>query len=142
MQFIINTGHPHLSFSTCLLNVAQASFDLYDQIISYRSQLLSFKTWNNHDEFKQLFECNNGNQLRELSQQLETPLKDNQICTVLINDSKYDEPVCLAVYGIASDLQKYTSQFKRLYMCPTNFVNDENENVKDVETNSETTRKQ
>ena len=63
MQFIINTDHPHLSFPACLLNIAQASFDLYDQIMAHRSKLLSFKTWRHHSKYKQLFECNDGNQL-------------------------------------------------------------------------------
>ncbi|CAF3634471.1 unnamed protein product [Rotaria socialis] len=146
MQFIINTGHSHLSFSACLLHIAQASFDLYDQIISCRSQLLSFKTWNNHDEFKQLFECTSGNQLRELNQQLETEHQENQMCTVLINDSKYNEPVCLAVFGIASYVQQYTSHLKRLQTCPTLFFiadeNDDNENINNDENNSEATRQQ
>ncbi|CAF1328602.1 unnamed protein product [Adineta steineri] len=147
MQFIINTGHPHLSFSACLLNIAQASFDLYDQIMEHRSQLLSFKTWHNHGELKQLFECNTGNQLRELNQQFEIALEDNQICTALINDSKYHEPVCLAVFGIASYLEQYTSQLKHLRLCPSKFfindTNDDDENtINDDEKNSETTRKQ
>ncbi|CAF5118507.1 unnamed protein product, partial [Rotaria sp. Silwood1] len=145
MQFIINTGHPHLSFSACLLNIAQASFDLYDQIMSHRSQLLSFKTWHHHGELKQLFECNNGNQLRELNQQFEIALKENQICTALINDSKYHEPICLAVFGIASYLEQYTSQLKRLNMCPTKFfINDDDndENIHNDGNKSETTKKQ
>ncbi|CAM2709366.1 unnamed protein product [Rotaria socialis] len=131
---------------SCLLHIAQASFDLYDQIISCRSQLLSFKTWNNHDEFKQLFECTSGNQLRELNQQLETEHQENQMCTVLINDSKYNEPVCLAVFGITSYVQQYTSHLKRLQTCPTLFFiadeNDDNENINNDENNSEATRQQ
>ncbi|CAF0751492.1 unnamed protein product [Rotaria sordida] len=145
MQFIINTGHPHLSFSACLLNIAQASFDLYDQIMSHRSQLLSFKTWHHHGEFKQLFECNNGNQLRELNHLFEMTLKENQICTALIYDTKYHEPVCLAVFGIASYLEQYTSQLKRLHICPTKFFindNDDDENINNDENISETTKKQ
>jgi len=144
MQFIINTGHPHLSFSACLLTIAQASFDLYDQIMAHRSQLLSFKTWHHHGEFKQLFECNNGDQLRELNQQFEIALEENQICTALINDTKYHEPVCLAVYGITSYLEQYTSQLKHLRICPTKFfINDnDDENKNDQENNNETSRKQ
>lgn len=145
MQFIINIGHPHLSFSACLLNIAQASLDLYDQIMSHRSHLLSFKTWHHHGELKQLFECNNGNQLRELNQQFEIAVKDNHICTALINDSKYHEPVCLAVFGTASFLEQYTSRLKRLKMCPSKFfINDEDDddNMNDDENNRETTRKQ
>jgi peptidyl-tRNA hydrolase PTH2 len=143
MQFIINTGHPHLSFSSCLLNIAQASFDLYDQIMTQRSQLLSFKTWHHHGELKQLFECNNGNQLREVNQQFEIGLEENQICTALINDSKYREPVCLAVFGIASYLEQYTSHLKRLQICPTKFfINDDDDNnLNDQENNRETSRK-
>ncbi len=144
MQFIINTGHPHLSFSACLLTIAQASFDLYDQIMAHRSQLLSFKTWHHHGEFKQLFECNNSDQLRELNQQFEIALEENQICTALINDTKYHEPVCLAVYGITSYLEQYTSQLKHLRICPTKFfINDnDDENKNDQENNNETSRKQ
>jgi hypothetical protein len=145
MQFIINTGHPHLSFSACLLNIAQASFDLYDQIMAHRSQLLSFKTWHHHGELKQLFECNNSDQLRELNQQFEIALEENQICTALINDTKYHQPICLAVFGIASYLEQYTSQFKRLRICPSKFFindGDDDDNLNDQGNNSETSRKQ
>jgi hypothetical protein len=143
MQFIINTGHPHLSFSACLLNIAQASFDLYDQIMVHRSQLLSFKSWHHHGELKQLFECNNSEQLRELNQQFEIALEENQICTALITDTIHHEPVCLAVFGIASYLEQYTSQFKRLRICPAKFfINDDDENINEQGNNSETSRKQ
>ncbi|CAF1541195.1 unnamed protein product [Adineta ricciae] len=133
MQFIINTSHPHLSFSACLLNIAQASFDLYDQIMQHRSQLLSFKSWHHHGESKQLFECANGNQLRELNSQLEMTIDANQICTALTYDSKYNEPVCLAIFGIATYLEQYTSQFKRLRLCPSKFfIHDDDEDEDDT----------
>ena len=83
---------------------------------------------------KQLFECNDGNQLRELNQQFEIALEEKQICTALINDSKHHEPVCLAVFGIASYLEQCTSQLKPLQMCPTQFViNDDDNNTHDKE---------
>lgn len=121
MVFIINTSHPDLSFSSCLLSVAQASFDLYDQIMVNRSQLLSYKTWHSNGELKHLFECSDGNQLLEFSQQLTVAFEENQISTVLINDPRLNYPVCLAIFGIAADLEQYTSQFKRIEMCPTRF---------------------
>ncbi|UJR26034.1 hypothetical protein I4U23_007380 [Adineta vaga] len=141
MKFIINTGHPYLSFSACLLNIAQASFDLYDQIMEHRSHLLSFKSWHHHGELKQLFECTNGNQLRELNQQFELTLDANQICTALVHDSKYNEPVCLAIFGIASYLEQYTSQFKRLRLCPSKFfINDDDDNDEDHDNNIHNTK--
>jgi hypothetical protein len=140
MQFIINTGHPHLSFSACLLHIAQASFDLYDQIMEHRSQLLSFKTWHHHGELKQLFECHSGNQLRELNQQLEITSADNQICTALITDSKYHEPICLAIFGVASYLEQYTSQLKHLRLCPAKFfINDDDDEEHSQTTNESKT---
>ncbi len=143
MQFIINTGHPHLSFSACLLNIAQASFDLYDQIMVHRSQLLSFKNWHHHGELKQLFECQTSEQLRELNQQFEILLEENQISTALITDTTYHEPVCLAVFGITSYLEQYTSHLKRLRICPAKFfINDDEENINEQENKSETLRKQ
>lgn len=145
MQFIINTGHPNLSFSSCLLNIAQASFDLYDQIMAHRSQLLSFKSWHHNGELKQLFECTTSEQLRELNQQLEIALEDNQICTALITDSQYHEPVCLALFGISSYLEQYTSHLKRFHICPSRFFNandDENKKNEQETTSSDTVRKQ
>ena len=130
MHFILNTGDPQLSFPSCLLHIAQASFDLYDQIMAHRSQLLSFKNWHQNGELKQLFECQTSEQLRTLNQQLEIALEDNQICTALITDSKSREPVCLAVFGIASYLEQFTSQFKPLKICPARFfLNNDEENT-------------
>jgi peptidyl-tRNA hydrolase len=131
MQFIINTGHPQLSFSACLLNIAQASLDLYDQIMAHRSLLLSFKTWHNHGEIKQLLECAHGSQLQDLNQQFDLSVDESVICTALITDSKYHEPVCLALFGMASHLEQYTSQFKRLQMCPSRFFIDNTHNNDD-----------
>ena len=144
MQFIINTGHPQLSFSACLLNIAQASLDLYDQIMAHRSQLLSFKTWHQHGEMKQLFECQTSEQLRTLNQQFEIALEDNQICTALITDVKSQEPVCLAVFGITSYLEQFTSQLKPLKICPARFfLNNDDENTsKQGNSTSETSSKQ
>ena len=139
MQFIINTGHPQLSFSSCLLHIAQASFDLYDQIMAHRSQLLSFKSWHQYGELKQLFECQTSDQLRMLNQQLEIALEDNQICTALITDAKSREPVCLAVFGIASYLEQFTSQLKPLKICPARFfLNNDEENTSKQANSSET----
>ena len=129
MQFIINTGHPSLSFSACLLNVAQASFDLYDQIMVSRSQLLAFRTWHHHGELKQLFECQSGTHLRVLNQQFEAIPDENLICTALIVDPQYQEPICLAVFGSIAFLEQYTSQFKRLQSCPARFFIDDGETV-------------
>jgi hypothetical protein len=143
MLFIINTGHPNLSFSACLLNIAQASFDLYDQIMAHRSLLLSYKSWHHNGELKQLFECPTSEQLRELNQQFEVTLGGNQICTALITDPTYHEPVCLAVFGIASYLEQYTSHLKRLRICPAKFfINDDDGNITEQEHKSETSRKQ
>ena len=131
MIFIINTGHPTLSFTSCLLSIAQVSLDLYDQIMVNRSHLLSFKTWHSNGEVKQLFECSNGHQLKELSQKLDLTVADNQICMALITDPQQQEPVCLALFGISSDLEQYISQFKRLQMCPSRFFisNDDSSNT-------------
>ena len=143
MQFIINTGHPHLSFSACLLNIAQASFDLYDQIMVHRSQLLSLKSWHHHGELKELLECQTSEQLRELNQQFQLALEDNQISTALIIDTISHEPVCLAVFGIASYLEQYTSHFKRLRTCPAKFfIDGEDENTQEQGNKGETSTKQ
>ena len=144
MHFIINTGHPNLSFSSCVLNIAQASFDLHDQIMAQRSQLLSLKTWHNHGEVKQLFECSNGDQLRELNQQFDLALEENHICAALVTDAKHHEPVCLALFGIASYLEQYTSQFKRLNMCPSRFFlqNNTDEQVQQQGASNEASAKQ
>jgi hypothetical protein len=109
----------------------------------HRSQLLSFKNWHHHGELKQLFECQTSEQLRELNQQFEILLEENQISTALITDTTYHEPVCLAVFGITSYLEQYTSHLKRLRICPAKFfINDDEENINEQENKSETLRKQ
>ena len=56
----------------------------------------------------------------------------NQICTALTYDSKYNEPVCLAIFGIATYLEQYTSQFKRLRLCPSKFfIHDDGDEDED-----------
>ena len=140
MQFIVNIAHPTLNFSACLSNIAQASFDLYDQIMADRLQLLAFKTWHNHGEVKELFECADGNQLRDLTQQFDQTFDENRICTALVNDSIYHEPVCLALFGQKSYLEQYTSHLKRLTMCPSRFfLNQDDQKSNESSTHNKTT---
>lgn len=121
MQFIVNIAHPTLSFSTCLTTIAQASFDLYDEIMVDRLQLLAFKNWRHRGEVKELFECVDANQLRDLSQQFDQTFDEHRISTTLVTDGVFHEPVCLALFGQKSYLEQYTSHFKQLTMCPSRF---------------------
>jgi len=80
-----------------------------------------------------------------VNQQLEIALEDNQISTALITDSQYHEPVCLAVFGISSYLEQYTSHLKRFHICPSRFFNTNDENKANEQTHassSDTVRKQ
>ncbi|CAF0769406.1 unnamed protein product [Didymodactylos carnosus] len=99
MLFILNIEHTHLTFDNILLNIAQSSFDLYEQLSTNRQHVLGFKSWHKHGQYKQVYTCQTSQLLEEIYFHIEHGSHElnNQICTsgLIYDNQNKQQPLCL-----------------------------------------------
>ncbi|CAF1003311.1 unnamed protein product [Didymodactylos carnosus] len=118
MLFILNLEHNHLTFDNILLNIAQSSFELYEQLSTNRQHVLGFKSWHKHGQYKQVYACQTSRLLEEIYFHIEHDSHElnNQICTsgLIFDQQNKQQPLCLALFGSQSQLEKYMKNLKQL----------------------------